>query len=1284
MAAVGGAASALTVWLYVLLFPAGSGFRSEDRECAYADQTGAEPQSGLPHELRGVIRENGTIRCSRGSRCYGLWEKRSDGEIHLVKQGCWTYIGDQQECNGDRCLVTATPSQIQNGSYRFCCCSRNLCNANFTEAPPTEDTPALKPIKTDRRDKRQTNHRPLRREETVLIALVTVAIAAVLIVALFLGYRMIKGKQKHSLSALDVMEAANTDSAVDLDNLKLLELIGRGRYGAVFRGCLNERCVAVKLFSSANRQNFTNERSIYSLPLLQQHDNIARFLTADERTTADGRPEFLILMEFYPHGCLSRYLSLHTVDWLTCCRMTHGVTRGLAFLHTELYRADQYKPAVAHRDVTSRNVLVRADLSCVLADFGLSMRLTGNRPCRSGDDDTLAISEVGTVRYMAPEVLGGALNLRDCESALKQVDVYALGLLYWESFRRCSDLFPGETVPDYQLAYQAEVGNHPSFEEMQILVAREKYRPKFPEAWKENSMTLRSLKETMEDCWDQDAEARLTAQCAEERLSELTLLSTHTAIHNHRNLSHGRWPPLAGSTSSYIEDLQVGMVKNLQGDVIKTTTSGVDGTEKNRNSINFERQQAQSQARLSNSDSSVSASVMAPVTVLCTINESDHTGGAVPPVPVCLQLTEEDLEATKLDPKEVDKNLRESSDENLMEHSQKQFGSMEQPAANMPFHQMLKTQEGTGPVIAPQGDQGGVGIENSPSSSIYPLPKQQNLPQRPTSLHLLAKTKETTSSRLKLGKLKSNHRQVETGVAKMNMVTATAVAEPQLVTTVTNSSTRENPVHPVMVVSNSYRAGVPTLVMNDMMGGGRTNPAGPNIDEEDKVEGAMSTGEDSRLNLLNSSPDEHEPLLRREQPPAKSENLPHLNNNQLRAGNILSGRGSNSNNNNNRLAVASVVSIKQVDDLMMDVNSGEGTSSPKRQLQQASQQKSCVSNQEDKILLTGTEDPSTTDSIHVTEASDIDKGSDRDLCVQKALVVETLSPGYAKSSDDHLVHSTAPAPVPKSRDPDSDFCPNPSSESLEAPRTIAVQAEDPAPVIESLASSSVLETVDISAKNSSPDTPVLVATASCSETQVREVSASENPSSETASVDAKAYENPDAGVCPSESQHSESTSLTVETSGPEPAAPQCATSDLQKQGFVQPQMGQTKTRRPERPCSLDLSLTCSSSGDASVIDIGSLSASGEKIKRRVKTPYTLKKWRPASWVVSTDTALDPDFEFSSSSCNTSQTHFSNGFQRTGSNGIPKINQSKSSMAVFLVGGGTTATTTSETDGMTCF
>jgi hypothetical protein len=40
-------------------------------------------------------------------------------------------------------------------------------------------------------------------------------------------------------------------------------------------------------------------------------------------------------------------------------------------------------------------------------------------------------------------------------------------------------------VPDYTLPYQKEAGLHPTFEEMQILVSRNKVRPKFSEVWKD-------------------------------------------------------------------------------------------------------------------------------------------------------------------------------------------------------------------------------------------------------------------------------------------------------------------------------------------------------------------------------------------------------------------------------------------------------------------------------------------------------------------------------------------------------------------------------------------------------------------------------------------------------------------------------------------------------------------------------------------------------------------------------------------------------------------------------
>lgn len=55
---------------------------------------------------------------------------------------------------------------------------------------------------------------------------------------------------------------------------------------------------------------------------------------------------------------------------------------------------DLYKPAVSHRDLNSRNILVKPDGTCVIIDFGLSMKLTGNRPARHGEEENAAISEV--------------------------------------------------------------------------------------------------------------------------------------------------------------------------------------------------------------------------------------------------------------------------------------------------------------------------------------------------------------------------------------------------------------------------------------------------------------------------------------------------------------------------------------------------------------------------------------------------------------------------------------------------------------------------------------------------------------------------------------------------------------------------------------------------------------------------------------------------------------------------------------------------------------------------
>ena len=59
---------------------------------------------------------------------------------------------------------------------------------------------------------------------------------------------------------------------------------------------------------------------------------------------------------------------------------------------------------------------------------------------------------------------------------------------------------------------------------MKVLVAIRKARPLFPEVWKNSNPAIQRLRETIEDSWDQDGEARVTAFCVVERARELSAL----------------------------------------------------------------------------------------------------------------------------------------------------------------------------------------------------------------------------------------------------------------------------------------------------------------------------------------------------------------------------------------------------------------------------------------------------------------------------------------------------------------------------------------------------------------------------------------------------------------------------------------------------------------------------------------------------------------------------------------------------------------------------------------
>ncbi|XP_062247929.1 activin A receptor type 1Ba isoform X1 [Platichthys flesus] len=325
----------------------------------------------------------------------------------------------------------------------------------------------------------------------------------------------------------------------------LQEIIGKGRFGEVWRGKWRGGDVAVKIFSSREERSWFREAEIYQTIMLR-HENILGFIAADNKDNGTWTQLWLV-SDYHEHGSLFDYLNRYSVTIEGMIKLALSAASGLAHLHMEIL-GTQGKPGIAHRDLKSKNILVKKNGMCAIADLGLAVR-------HESITDTIDIApnqRVGTKRYMAPEVLDETINMKHFDS-FKCADIYALGLVYWEVARRCNTggktlirerrtlnvldgtsrceepetyssfpLCPAGIHEEYQLPYYDLVPSDPSIEEMRKLVCDQKLRPNVPNWW-QSYESLRVMGKIMRECWYANGAARLTALRIKKTLSQLSV-----------------------------------------------------------------------------------------------------------------------------------------------------------------------------------------------------------------------------------------------------------------------------------------------------------------------------------------------------------------------------------------------------------------------------------------------------------------------------------------------------------------------------------------------------------------------------------------------------------------------------------------------------------------------------------------------------------------------------------------------------------------------------------------
>ncbi|GJR37177.1 leucine-rich repeat transmembrane protein kinase protein [Tanacetum coccineum] len=148
-------------------------------------------------------------------------------------------------------------------------------------------------------------------------------------------------------------------------------VIGKGGFGAVFRGSIGGNQVAVKILSDSSAQGYKEFQAEVKLLMDVRHKNIALLLGYCNEGNHKG-----IIYEYMANGNLGQHLF------------------GLAYMHHGC------RPPIVHRDVKCSNILLNEGFQAKLADFGLSRAFT--------DDDATHVSTAvvaGTYGYIDPKLV---------------------------------------------------------------------------------------------------------------------------------------------------------------------------------------------------------------------------------------------------------------------------------------------------------------------------------------------------------------------------------------------------------------------------------------------------------------------------------------------------------------------------------------------------------------------------------------------------------------------------------------------------------------------------------------------------------------------------------------------------------------------------------------------------------------------------------------------------------------------------------------------------------------
>ncbi|GLJ28629.1 hypothetical protein SUGI_0564200 [Cryptomeria japonica] len=200
-------------------------------------------------------------------------------------------------------------------------------------------------------------------------------------------------------------------------------LLGVGNFGSVYKGILRDgEVIAIKNLNLQNEEALKIFKRECEFLGRIRHRNLIRIISAFSYPDSKG-----LVLEFACNGSLEKHLHPDRDDegfcklaLSECLSIAVDIAHGMEYLHHDC------PLQIVHCDLKPSNVLLDANMTALVTDFGIS-RLTTTNSIDSLSITTFALK--GSIGYIAPEYgLYGSVSIRG--------DVYSFGVLILEMVTR--------------------------------------------------------------------------------------------------------------------------------------------------------------------------------------------------------------------------------------------------------------------------------------------------------------------------------------------------------------------------------------------------------------------------------------------------------------------------------------------------------------------------------------------------------------------------------------------------------------------------------------------------------------------------------------------------------------------------------------------------------------------------------------------------------------------------------------------------------------------------------